>query len=142
MAKYTPKFYGKKVGGSFKLEDPKAYAKHLMLFEEGQELEMTLSKKYKRRTQGEPGQTNQNGYFWGVVIRMIADHVGELDQDYIHDLVLVKVGHFKVILGEKIAKETKDMSAGEFQDLCKRIQTWAMQELGVYIPDPYEVVEE
>lgn len=140
--KYNPKFYGKKVGGSFKLHDPKSYAKHLQLFEEGQELEMTLKKMTKSRTQGLAGEgSNQNGYFWGVIIRMIADHIGELDQDYVHDAVLVAVGHFKEVLGTKVPKETKDMEAGEFQELMKRIQIWASKTLDLYIPDPYEIVD-
>lgn len=146
MAKYIPKFYGQKgESGEFEHAHPDDFARHMELFEVGDELELTVKKRSKRRTQGAPGEgTNQNGYLWGVLIRSIADEIGELDQDVVYAWVLVAVGHFKVMPdGTKIALGTSDLEAGPFQELCKRIQIWAATpgnvcEKGLYLPDPHE----
>lgn len=143
--KYKPKFYGKMKGGKFVLHDPEGYRKHTELFEEEQEMQMTLEKRTKKRTQGDFGEgTNQNGYLWGVLIRGVADEIGEMDQDYVYHWVLITVGHFKVMPGgTKVPDKTSDMEAGPFQELCKRIQIWAATpgnvcEKGMYLPDPHE----
>lgn len=145
MTKYTPKFYGIKKGGDIEFAHPDEYERHLALFEDGQEVELTVKKRSKRRTQGDVGEaTNQNGYLWGVLIRGIADEIGELDQDYVYHWALLSVGHFKVMPdGTKVPLSTSDMEAGPFQELCKRIQIWAatpgaISERGVYLPDPHE----
>ncbi len=138
---YKPKFYGKKKNGKFVFNEfeREEMEKHLAVFNEDQDLEMTVDKKYKRRTSGQPDEeTNFNGYFW-VIIGMISDEMGELDKDYTHDLVLNQVGHFRVDkYGDKHALETKDLSGGEFAELCSKIRIWASKELSLYLPEPHE----
>jgi len=112
----------------------------------GQEVEATIRKKARKRTQGDVGeQTNQNGYLWGVLIRMIADDIGELDQDAVHDWILLAVGHFKVMPdGTKIAATTSDMEAGRSRSYASgsrygRRSRRIRAGLGLYLPDPHEV---
>src|SRR3990167_4598717 len=87
-----PKFYGKMIRGEFKLnpQDEDYYQKYLRQFKDGQEMEITTKKRFRKRTQGAPGEaTNFNGYYWGVVIAIIADYQGEIDTASVSDDVLV-----------------------------------------------------
>lgn len=144
----TPKFYGVNKSGKFVPRDEREieniYA-HMSRFGEGQELEITIKKKFKKRTSGQHGEeTNFNGYWWGVVVRMIADAMGELDQDEVHAWVQIMGGNFKVMRdGTKVPKGTSEMSGIELKQLCERVQSWAsipgnVCEKGLYIPDPHE----
>lgn len=148
MATYVPRVMGKVEGGEFVPNDHGEWSDEQRRLD-GLEVEVTIRKRRKPRTQGAPGEaSNQLGYYWGVLIRTIADEIGEMDQELVHRWVLRAVGHFKVMPdGMKIPAPTSDMDAGPFQELCKRIQIWAAQpgnvcDSGLYLPDPHEVVEE
>lgn len=144
MAKYVNRVFGTVDGGMFVPNDPMEWADEQARLD-GKEVEVSIRKRRKPRTTGAPGEpSNQSGYYWGVLIRGIADEIGEMDQDIVHGWVLVAVGHFKVMPdGTKVALPTSDMEAGPFQELCKRIQIWAatpgnLCENGLYLPDPHE----
>lgn len=143
-----PKFYGIKRGRSFIMNDNDklALGSFLQKFKDGKELEMTVGPKYIKRTQGGADEeTNQNGYWWGVIIKIIADEMGEFDTQYVHEQVLIQIGHIKIDrFGEKHADETKDLAKGEFEELCKKARIWAnipkeQGGFGLWIPEPYEV---
>ena len=138
--KIKPKFYAVKMHGKVVPNDPAEIEKYISQWKEGQEIEIMVSKKYKRRTSGQTGEeTNFNGYWWAVVVKMIADHMGELDQDYVHHQVLIQIGHFRIDkFGEKHPEETKEMSGAEFADICSRARIWASQKFNLYIPEPHE----
>jgi len=147
-----PKFYAKKSGTWFWLDDESAMRKYLEKFEEGQALEMTVSAKYKRRTQGDPGEdTNFNGYYWAVPVRMISDEMGELDDNVTHNLLQMMfnkkgvrtVGPDGKMSNVEIPAGTKDMSGAEFAEYCSKIRMWAsipkdQGGLEIYIPEPHE----
>lgn len=144
------KFFGKKVNGRFTLNDRNLYEEYLAGFQEGAELEMTLSKKFKRRTSGAPGEeTNFNGYLFGVVLKIIGEEIGEMDLDDVHYWVQMAVGNIKVMPdGTKIPAGTSEKSGGEFAEYCSKIRIWAAIPkdqggfIGAYIPEPHEVVYE
>ena len=103
---------------------------------EGQEVELTIRKKVKRRS------NNQNAYMWGVMIPAIADCIG-IDNESAHEQmmqlhsverVITRSGHtFKQI------KRTSQMSTAEMEDYNSRVRIWASEFLGLYIPLPNEV---
>lgn len=146
---YKQKFYGKKIGRSIALNesDKTVLGNLLQNFDDGQEMEMTFSKRKKIRTSGAPGEeTNFNGYYWKYVLKTIGDEIGEMDLDYIHYWAQMKVGNYKVMKdGTKIPLGTSWMSGGEFADYCSRVRIWASKpgnitERGIYIPDPNETL--
>ncbi len=117
-------------------------------FPEGTEIEVSPRKKFKRRTSGQKGEaTDFNGYYWGVIVRMIADEKGEIGEsayNEIHQWIQINIGNFKEMHdGTKVAKETSNMSGGDFAEMCSRARMWAnipgnVCEYGLYIPEPYE----
>lgn len=135
-----PKFFGKMKGGELIIDDQEQLDLYLQKFKDDTEMEMTVSRKYKRRTSGQADEaTNFNGYWWAVIVRMVSDHMGELDDDYTHNLIQVGVGNVREDeYGNKIPAGTKHKSGGEFAELCSKARMWASKELQLNIPEPNE----
>ena len=139
------KFFGSAFQGRFVHKDPDAFDEYIRQFEDGKEMQIEIKPFSKVRTSGLPGEpTNFNGYYWAVVVRMVADEMGELDQDYVHGLLQIAVGNFKVSpSGDKIPLGTKKMSGANFSDYCMRARMWAnipgnLTQHGIFIPQPHE----
>jgi len=142
------KYYGIKKGRSFILNpnDQLVLGNFLQKFEDGKEIEMTVSARRKKRTSGQPGEdTNFNGYLWGVVYKIIGDEIGEMDLDYVHYWMQIKVGNVKGMPdGSVIPAGTSEMSGGEFAEYCKKVRILAgtpgeITQRSIYIPEPNEV---
>lgn len=132
------------LNGKMAITDREQFDLYLQKFKDGTEMEMTVSRKYKKRTSGLPDEaTNFNGYWWAVIVRMVSDQMGEINDDYTHNLIQIEIGNYKETKsGHRIPAGTKDMSGGEFADLCVRARVWASKELGISIPEPHEAVWE
>lgn len=89
---------------------------------------------------------NQNAYYWGVVLKIISDHTGHSENE-IHEVLKV------VFLGKRIELETKngivhkvvgksttEITTVQMEEYLSKVRTWASVELGLYIPEPNEVV--
>lgn len=135
-------FYGKASRGQFVMDykDKEIKKKFLLTYEKDTPLVMEIKKYSKLRTSGRPDEeTNFNGYYWGVIVKMVADEMGELDQEYTHGVIQVGAGNCKPDKkGNQIPLGTSNMSGGEFAEYCSKARMWASQELGLYIPEPYE----
>lgn len=139
----APKFYGKIKGGRVEHQDPEKFNNFVAFgFKEEQEVEITIKKRFKKRTAGHPGEvTNFNGYYWAVIIRMIADEIGEIDQEIVHHWIQLAVGNFKTMKdGTKTPIGTGHMTGAEFSDYCSRVRMWAgnTEGLNMFIPQPHE----
>lgn len=148
-----PKFFGTAKNGHLALDHSDLFREHMRQYDEGTELEMTVAKRSHRRTQGAPGEsTNFNGYYWAVIVRMISDAVGEVNDDDTHYLLqmlfnkrglTVYDAKIKAERNIEIPAGTSEMSGGEFSEYCSKIRTWAgipkdQGGLGLYIPEPNE----
>lgn len=143
-----PKFTATKQGRRMVFHDPAALYNYMDRFKDGQEVDVTIARKYKRRTQGAPGEeTNFNGYYWGVIVKLIADEMGyfeKQDIDMLHDWIQVNVGNVKRMPdGKTVPAGTSNMSGGDFAEFCSKARMWAAApgnvcEQGMYIPEPNE----
>ena len=91
---------------------------------------------------------NANRYYHGVVLKTIANHMGEKNIDITaSDLHEVMKGRFnaKVVIidGEavEIGETTQKMSQDKFVEYIELIREWSLDRLNCYIPLPTEVVE-
>tara|TARA_R110002020_G_C15844217_1_gene735468 strand:- start:82 stop:558 length:477 start_codon:yes stop_codon:yes gene_type:complete len=89
-----------------------------------------------------------NRYYFGVVLKTIAEHMGESNLDIvIEDLHEVLKGRFNsktvIIDGEayEIGETTKKMSQNRFVEYIEEIREWSLDSLKCYIPLPQEVVK-
>ncbi len=140
MAQIKPKFFGKMHGGKLQFYDREQFDLYLAKFPDDTEMEVTISRKYKRRTSGQADeQTNFNGYYWAVIVRLVSDEMGELDDDYTHNLIQIATGNVRILKdGTKVPAGTKHLSGGEFADFCSRARMWASKELSLSVPEPNE----
>lgn len=103
-----------------KIESPIYYQDRLNKFKVGDSVTVTLTNKKPKRT----GQ--QNRYYWGVYLPMIAQETGEQDLDALHNLFRGKFlsTGIKVVLGEKVRmmKSTTELSILEFIDYIMAIE--------------------
>jgi len=81
---------------------------------------------------------DQNGYYWGVVVAMIAEHCG-YEPDEAH--FALRWQFLRVPdRTPPTARSTASLSTAEFEDYLSRVRTWSSAELGVWIPGPNESV--
>lgn len=87
---------------------------------------------------------NQNKYIWGIVLPIIAEHLGYQDNDTgsLWETIKVECGHYTEVVRNgktlKIGKPSHDLNTLEFEKLASMIRTWASCELNCYIPLPNE----
>lgn len=126
--KIKPLFYGKIENGKIEIYDRKSLTSHLKNLEG--EIQLLVEKRKKIRS------NDQNRYYWGVVIPLVADTVG-YDKESAHEALRIQ---FLMDRSQKLAtlKSTSDLSTMEFEEYLKKIRQWASEYLGVYIPDPNE----
>lgn len=129
---------GKVEKGRLKLDLEQEYEISI-LFYEGKDIELVLrERKYDRSNQ-------QNKYYWGVVIQMIADEIGESPQN-VHEMMKACFNKQRLVITVKgkqyqkeIVKSTTGLSTSEFEDYQRKIREWASSFLRLYIPLPNEI---
>jgi len=131
-------FLGSIESGRLKLEDKPALDKFLANKKDGRVF-MTL------QTMQKPRSNNQNRYYWGVVIKLLAEHTGD-NPDDLHAFLGAKflTKEIEVGLDGKykdrafITESTTNLSTVAFEDYMSKCRMWASMFLSVYIPEPNE----
>jgi len=113
------------------LDERDKFTENLCNFE-GKDVWITIDRIFNQRSQ------NQNRYYWGVVIKILGDHLG-YTRDEMHDALrwqFLRVEHDK---GPPTVQSTTDLSTVRFEDYLAEIRFWAWDEFQVMIPLPNEV---
>jgi hypothetical protein len=101
---------------------------------EGKELVVTIKTRRKTRT------NEQNRYYWGAIIRRIAEATGNNDHD-IHEFCKRKFLPPKhiVINGKEflVVASTPDCNTVEFWDYVESIKSFFSTEFGIHFEDAY-----
>lgn len=83
----------------------------------------------------------QNRYWWGVVVPLIADAIGERSKEDAHRIILAEYyqsqGGYK---NPDVKIQSSEMTTVEFMGLIAWTQQWAIEFFGLRIPDPNEMV--
>lgn len=109
----------------------------------GHQIVLTLKLKGKKRS------TEQNAYYWGVVVDMVMRRFNQLGNDFnadeTHDFLK---GRFNIKEIEavpdhfiEIPLSTARLDTKEFMEYLAKIQQFGSEFLGIYIPDPNEQME-
>jgi len=131
MSNPKPKFKGCVKNGSFIPDNIVRYKQRLLELE-GKQVNMSLVRYRDNRS------NNQNKYYWGVIIPMIANHCGYMRDDYesLSDVLKRK------FLGTKgkleIAVSSASLNTKEFEEYMSNVRNWASIELSLYLPLPNE----
>ncbi len=129
----VPIFPGAVVDGNLRLQNPTRYELWIALLD-GKQVEVVVKQKRNRRSD------RQNRYYWGVVIKIIADHLG-YEPDELHESLKRKfLGEVEDRYGLRRVASTTMLTTAEFiETYTEPIKRWAAEYLRLYIPDPNEV---
>lgn len=100
---------------------------------EGKKLWLHLEDLKKQRS------LKQNAYYWGVVIPLIADEIGEHDHNYVHALMKHRFLTKKKVIKNKVYEatgSTRKLNTNQFNIFMDKVIHWANTELGLQIPPP------
>ena len=81
----------------------------------------------------------QNRYYWGVVVKMIADYTGH-DPDEVHTHLKYKFLRQTDGVIEWV-RSTTTLDTAEFTDYIERCRKWALDELNIVIPSPDDITD-
>lgn len=118
--------------GKLQLDNPLSICKF-----EGKRFEIKILRKKR--------SNNENRYYWGVLIPIIADSMGEDDLDFVHEILrtkylyevkIVTIGNHKKEF--KKLRSTADLSIHEFEEYMTKCRMWASKFLSCYVPLPNE----
>ncbi len=108
---------------------------------DGEIIKITIEKGKKKRS------TNQNSYYWGVVVQealsMFREFGNDVDAEEVHSYLKEHVGKLKKVVvdpqgnKETVLQSTTRLSTKEFEDYLERIRAWAAG-FGIIIPLPKE----
>jgi hypothetical protein len=137
LEKVVPKFFGKKIDGHFKFDrgEENRYHAYLYKIKNGSELFMVLGHKTKITVRSE----QQNRYYWGVVVDLLAAHTG-YTADEMHAALKMMFLLVRRQGKPDTVKSTAKLTKDEFCEYIDNIQKWAATELGCVIPDANTVM--
>jgi len=144
MKQPIPIFEGDVVNKKLKLFDheKKAIARWVATFKDGTKLDITIRKHKSKRS------NEQNRYYFGVVLPILADYFGHDNTEDMHeDLKLEfnpiesKIEPGKIIGGTTTKLSTVDFFSAE-TSYVERICRWAATEYEIYIPPPKKAEKE
>jgi len=138
MKQPIPVFEGDIVDNKLKLSDRERKAMSLWCntFLDGTHLDVTIRKHKEKRT------NDQNRYYFGVVIPILADFFGHDSAEAMHEDLKLKFNPVdsKLDKSKKIGGSTTKMSTVDFysaeNSYIERIVRWASIEYSIYIPPP------
>lgn len=106
----------------------------------GQSIVLSVKSVKKKRS------NDQNAYYWGVCVPLVQEAMNGFGNNFTKDVVhefLKKEFNFKEVEANegnfiKVPDSTTDMTTTAFMDYILKIQQFAIDVLGIYIPDPNE----
>lgn len=132
MAKITPTFFGEIKDGQIVYEKPERRDYYIKNLKNGLRV-VELLKPAKK-----PRSNNQNKYYWGVVLEIIANEIG-ISPEEAHDLM--KIQFLKKHINEKLwtVKSTATLNTLAFEEYLDNVRRFASMELNCIIPLPNEI---
>lgn len=135
-------FIGTIKAGKYYFGDRIAFDNHVAAQPDG-EYQLTMEKKKRLRTSGQDWEdSNQNGYYWGVVIPKFQQYFASIgtpmDKDQIHDGIKLMFLYDGLLSGFPHIKSSTGLEPGEWEELMRLIRDYAMENYNLYIPEPNE----
>jgi hypothetical protein len=129
----NPVFSGTVTKGKLVFDQPENWLVHISKME-GKRVKITVAQVKNTRS------LNQNSYYWGVVVPILADYCG-YTHDEMHDAMRIKFLSIRSTESAKLStiRSTSKLTTSEFADFVDQIMRWAATDLSVYIPSPGEV---
>jgi len=141
MTQPIPIFSGDIVSGKLKLleRERESIRRWTRTFKTGTKVDILIRKHRTKRS------NEQNRYYWGVVLAILADHFGYDSVEECHEDMkrMFNPTESKIQPGVIVGGSTTKMSTEEFfcgeTSYVERICRWSAVEHGVFIPPPGKV---
>lgn len=130
----TKRHTGTVTNGKFQPDDLRQF-RMAFYSHEGKRVAVTVSRYNKTRS------NNQNRYYWGVVIDVLAHHseIGYTGQEWHEALKML----FLRVPGDgkkpDTVRSTASLTTAEFEQYNEQIRRWSLETLGCLVPLPNEV---
>lgn len=127
-------FTGISKNGKLIFDQPEAVEEHLR-YEVNGKVEIIIRKPQDKRS------IPQNNYYWGVIVKMISEEMGE-NQKEVHKML--KFEFLSIVAEIPTGKEylfirsTTDLTVSEWEDYMTKCRQWASENLNMFIPKPNE----
>lgn len=126
-------YTGKVEKGKFFPDNPAAFAKAFCR-KDGTRMAVTAKQIVPKRS------SKANRYWWGVVVAMFQDELGERDAHVAHQIILEAPGHYDelAIHGKafKVVRPTHDLAQDDFAKLIDGAGQLFAEWFNGYIPEP------
>jgi len=135
MTKIIPKFEGHiNELGKLELKNRAVFKQYLITLKG--DVEIIVKRKSSRKTRS----NEQNKYYWGVVLPLIAQWMGDTPEST-HDALRML---FLKDISKRLTriKSTTELTTSQFEEYMKNIREYMAIEYNVYIPLPNEYWEE
>jgi len=118
--------------GNIRFDDESARRALLQPYN-GRAVTVIIRDRQRRRT------NKQNRYYWKVIIGTIAQYTGD-EPERIHDALRLKFLYEPAVVegGLDYIGRTSTMTTAEFREYVERIRIWALDTLGINLPEPNE----
>ena len=108
---------------------------------------MKLCPKCGYSPSGKNRSNQQNKYYWAVIVKTLSEETG-YEPDEIHEIIKHKFLTKHVLMQSKSGKtisasfnnSTSSLDTKEFEELMSKIRIWASSQLGIWLPEPNEVL--
>ena len=120
--------------GKLVFNNPEGFSKYLLKLND-KSVDVVIRLPRKDRS------SNQNRYYFGVVISLLSKHTGYTPEE-IHSLLKEKFLSKIIVLAgkdEKIPRSSTELSTIEWEKWMTEIREWSAQELSCVIPEPNSV---
>lgn len=136
-------FFGRIEGGRLKLSNRRVFEQMIKEMPD-MDVEVVVKKKARRSTQ-------QNRYYWGVVVWMIKQRMVELGHRFssedVHAFLKDRFNGTDIVNDDgevvaRIGQSTTVMNKSEFGEYIDKIMEWSSEYLGIYVPPPNANIDE
>ncbi len=124
----NPIFHGHVTQGVLYLDDLPAYEKQIASLD-GKPVELVLRRHREQRS------SEQNRYYWGVVVALIAEHCG-YEPEEAHEALKIKFLRSHEATALPSVRSTADLNTAEFAEFVDQCRRFAAAYLNLNIPDP------
>lgn len=136
--------YATIIKDEMKLKNPETFKKFITALKyktkDETKIKMTLERDIKRRTSGKDWEnSNENGYYWAVVIPILSEYFGYFPQETHESL---KLKFLQKGGSDKFPRlgSTSNLNKIEWEELMEKIRIWALTDFNVKIPEPNEII--
>lgn len=110
------------------------YFKYMDKLGVGTHIFITVEKITREKTRS----LEQNAYYWGVVVKILAGETG-YTKDEMHEALKVKFLTYENVKGIPTVLSTTKLNTKQFEVYLEMVRRWAAMDLGIVIPEPNQI---